>query len=84
MKTLENIFKGFQYFCLITVITLFSFIIVVQLFISCGIANDETRNYSYEAYCDSIWESDPDYYLDVLCTTDEYQEYVEVNGKWWE
>ena len=34
------------------------------------------RDYAYEAYCDSIWEADPDYYLDVLCETDEYCTYI--------
>lgn len=41
------------------------------------------RDYAYEAYCDSIWEADPDYYLDVLCETDEYCIYIETNGQWW-
>lgn len=43
----------------------------------------DTRNYSYEQYCDSVWANDPDYYLDVVCTTDEYQQYIETNGEWW-
>ena len=34
-----------------------------------------TRDYAYEAYCDSIYEADPDYYLDVLCETDEFANY---------
>lgn len=42
-----------------------------------------TRDYAYEAYCDSIWECDEEYYLDVLEETDEYQDYVELNGIWW-
>ena len=41
------------------------------------------RNYAYEAYCDSIWEANPDYYLDVLVESDEYQNYIELNGQWW-
>lgn len=40
------------------------------------------RNYAYEAYCDSIWENNPDYYLDVLVEGDEYQNYIEQNGEW--
>lgn len=44
---------------------------------------DDTRNYAYEAYCDSIYEADPDYYLDVLCETDEYCSYIEEHGEWW-
>lgn len=43
----------------------------------------DARNYAYEAYCDSIYEADPDYYLDVLTETDEYQEYLEIHGEWW-
>lgn len=43
-----------------------------------------TRDYKYEAYCDSIWETNPDYYLDVLVESDEYQNYIEINGEWWE
>lgn len=42
------------------------------------------RNYEYEKYCDSIWVADPDYYLDVLVETDEFQEYIEIHGAWWE
>lgn len=38
---------------------------------------------SYEAYCDSIWVNDPDYYYDVLQETEEYRNYIELNGKWW-
>lgn len=44
---------------------------------------DTTRNIAYEHYCDSIWEHNQDYYLDVLVTTDEYQDYIEQNGRWW-
>lgn len=42
-----------------------------------------TRDYAYEAYCDSIYDADPDFYLDVLCETDEYCTYIEENGEWW-
>jgi hypothetical protein len=41
------------------------------------------RDYAYEAYCDSIWSVDKDYYMDVLVETDEYQDYLEQHGKWW-
>lgn len=44
--------------------------------------NDSTRDYAYEAYCDSIWDNDPDYYLDVLAESDEYCNYIEEHGKW--
>lgn len=46
------------------------------------VANDN-RDYEYEAYCDSIYEVDPDYYNDVLVETDAYQNYIELNGQWW-
>lgn len=45
---------------------------------------DTTRDLAYEAYCDSIYEADPDYYLDVLCETDEYCTYLKEHGEWWE
>lgn len=44
----------------------------------------ETRDLEFEAYCDSIWEADPNYYYDVLEESDEYQIYIEINGEWWE
>lgn len=56
-------------------------VIVVTLIHSIKEAN--TRDYAYEAYCDSIYETDPEYYLDVLCETDEYCCYIEEHGKWW-
>ena len=43
----------------------------------------ETRDLAYEHYCDSVFEANPDYYLDVLVVTDEYQSYIEANGQWW-
>lgn len=45
---------------------------------------DETRDYTYEAYCDSIWEADPNYYQDVLVETDEYCNYIDEHGEWWD
>lgn len=47
------------------------------------IKNNNTRDYDYEHYCDSIYEVNPDYYLDVLVETDEYQDYIEKHGEWW-
>lgn len=44
----------------------------------------ETRDVAYENYCDSVWQANPDYYQDVIVESDEYQTYIEVNGKWWE
>lgn len=75
-------FKVFQWALLILAITGISFLCVVNLFISCK-ANIPERDYAYEAFCDSIWENNPDYYLDVLVETDSFQQYVEEVGEWW-
>ena len=48
------------------------------------IKNYSTRDYNYEKYCDSIYEVNPDYYLDVLIETDEFQNYIDEHGEWWE
>lgn len=53
-------------------------------FVGCSPTKVGSRDYAYEAYCDSVYEADPDYYLDVLCETDEYCQYIETNGQWWE
>jgi hypothetical protein len=50
--------------------------------VGCCSTKVSNKNISYEHYCDSIWEADPDYYLDVLVETDEYQEYLSENGEW--
>lgn len=47
------------------------------------IKNNDTRDYKYEHYCDSIYEVDPDYYFDVLVETDEFQNYIDKHGEWW-
>ena len=47
------------------------------------IKNNSTRDYNYEHYCDSIYEVNPDYYLDVLIETDEFQNYIDEHGEWW-
>jgi hypothetical protein len=57
--------------------------ILGMLIAGCQPTKVAERNYAYEAYCDSIWEADPDYYLDVFCETDEYCTYVETVGAWW-
>ena len=49
---------------------------------NCDYCND-TRDYDYEHYCDSIWITNPDYYLDVLTETDNFKNYVEKYGQWW-
>lgn len=41
------------------------------------------RDLAYEAYCDSIWENDPDYYMDVLMETYKYTNYINTYGAWW-
>lgn len=46
-----------------------------------SVTSDE--DYEFRHYCDSIWDADPEYYMDVLVETDYYQEYIEVNGQWW-
>lgn len=66
------------------VIGLLGLIVLLCITISCSCTTDNTRDYVYEAYCDSIWENDPDYYLDCLEETDEYQQYIEQHGYWWE
>lgn len=45
--------------------------------------NNNTRDYAYEHYCDSIYETNIDYYLDVLVETDEFQSYLDEHGEWW-
>lgn len=47
-------------------------------------SNDRTRDINYEHYCDSIWITNPDYYLDVLVESDEFQEYIDKHGQWWD
>ena len=47
------------------------------------IKNNSTRDYKFEHYCDSIYEVNPDYYLDVLIETDKFQKYIDEHGKWW-
>lgn len=47
------------------------------------IKNNSTRDYKFEHYCDSIYEVNPDYYLDVLVETDEFQNYIDEHGEWW-
>lgn len=47
-------------------------------------SHKEKRDIKYEQYCDSLWENDPIYYVDVLVETDEYQQYIEKFGEWWE
>lgn len=65
-------------------IVLFIAIVAAIIVMGCNPTKvDTTRDYSYEAYCDSIWEADPDYYMDVLCESDEYCSYILEHGTWW-
>lgn len=82
MKKLENAFKAFQTICVTSVVGL-SAIWITANTVRCSKYTPE-RNYEYEEYCDSIWRADPDYYMDVLEETDEYQEYIDTHGEWWE
>lgn len=47
------------------------------------IKNNNTRNYDYEHYCDSIYYVDEDYYLDVIVESDKFQSYIDKHGEWW-
>lgn len=47
------------------------------------VKNNNTRDYDYEHYCDSIYVTNPDYYLDVLVESDKYQSYIDEHGEWW-
>lgn len=44
---------------------------------------DDTRDYKYESYCDSIYDANPNYYFDVLVETDSFQNYIDKHGEWW-
>lgn len=46
--------------------------------------NNSARDYEYEHYCDSIYEANSDYYLDVLVESEEFQNYLDNHGIWWE
>ena len=45
------------------------------------IRNNSTRDYKFEHYCDSIYKVNPNYYLDVLIETDEFQNYIDKHGE---
>ena len=57
--------------------------VVVGVILASHKGQTDTRDYAYEAYCDSIYDADPDYYLDVLEESDEYTSYIETYGEWW-
>ena len=58
--------------------------ILGMAFAGCQPTKVAERDYAYEAYCDSIWEANPNYYLDVLVESDKYCTYIEEHGQWWE
>lgn len=47
------------------------------------VKNNNTRDYNYEHYCDSLYEVNPNYYFDVLVESDEFQNYINEHGEWW-
>lgn len=47
------------------------------------VRNNNTRDYNFEHYCDSIYEVDKDYYYDVLMESDTFQLYIDEHGEWW-
>lgn len=62
----------------------FAIVIVAMAVAGCHSTKvSDTRDLSYEAYCDSIWASNPDYYMDCIMGSAEYEDYISVNGKWW-
>lgn len=76
MKTIDKISKIVFYACAIIILGL--------LLIPRPIKAEEQRDLQYEAYCDSIWENNPEYYQDTLVETDKYQNYIDEHGIWWE
>ena len=63
-------------------LVLVALVILGIAFAGCSPTKVDTRDDAYEAYCYSIWENNPDYYLDVIVESDEYQNYIEQNGEW--
>lgn len=63
-------------------------IAVSALAIGCNSAkvseSESKRDLTFEKYCDSIWENNPDYYVDVLMEDEEYIDYIETHGEWWQ
>lgn len=43
---------------------------------------DDTRDYDYEYYCDSMKVHNPEYYFNVLIETEKYNDYVNEHGYW--
>lgn len=45
---------------------------------------DTNRNIEYEHWCDSIRIADPNYYLDTITESYDYNQYIEEHGQWWD
>lgn len=56
---------------------------VTVLYACYSFGSIQGRDFAYENYCDSIWVNDPDYYIDVLLETDQYLDYIDKHGIWW-
>lgn len=48
-----------------------------------SVKNNNTRDYNYEHYCDSLYEVNPNYYFDVLVESDKFQSYIDKHEEWW-
>lgn len=73
-----------MYYCDMKTLFLFIVAFVALGYISCvkAIGNESNVEYSeYELYLDSVWNNNPEYYLDVVVETDEYQEYIANQNK---
>lgn len=80
---MRNKYLPFILYCIILFIV-FGISITISYIRATNSSNiDTTRDYKYEHYCDSIFDSNPDYYIDVLVETDKYQDYVKNHGEWW-
>lgn len=75
MKTIDRISRIGFFVCTI---------IILGLLLIPRPIKAQDRDLQYEAYCDSVWRYDRDYYMNVLVETDRYQEYLDKHGEWWE
>lgn len=78
-------FKNTQTILLSIIVAGVIAIAVSHLLWNCSTINNTevARNPKYEDYCDSIWYCNRQYYIDVLQSTEEYQEYIATVGEWW-
>lgn len=70
-----------QFYKVVLLFFLLAIILCLSKYI--GFKKHNTRDYNYEAYCDSIWYTNRDYYLEVIANSEKYQQYIEENGEWW-